>query len=183
MPIYQTVRRQNPEYYNLLISRSDKEEYKCESKRVNKKAKQNGDEILREEVRRVMKDGSADSRDVPFAVCFAKIRTVDSTALRNTTAAANQKWSTFSAQHVYRHVILYWEELINSCVSGGISRTFQIHCSLINIPSATTQCELPTMSPDKTHTYKEWFRKERNSVAYWWWSNQWTYNNVTYVNC
>jgi hypothetical protein len=91
VPIYQTTRRQNPEYYNFVISRSDKGENKRGSKRVNKKAEQNGDEILCVEVRRVMKDGSVDARDAPFGVCFAKIRTVDSTALRNVTAAANQK--------------------------------------------------------------------------------------------
>jgi len=96
-----------------------------------------------------MKDGSAHSQDTPSGVCFAKIRTVDSTALHSVTAAANQKRSTFSAQHVYRHVILYWEELIKFCVSGGTCRTFPIHCSLIILPSAATQCELPTTSPDK----------------------------------
>jgi hypothetical protein len=91
VPIYQTTERQNPEYYNSVISRSEKGGNKRGSKKVNKKAKQNGDEILCVEVRRVMKDGYADSRDAPFGVCFAKIRTVDSTALRNVTAAANQK--------------------------------------------------------------------------------------------
>jgi hypothetical protein len=92
---------------------------------------------------------------------------VDPTALGNVTAAANQEWSTFSAQHVYRHVILYWEELIKSCESGGTSRNFPIHCSLIIIPFAATQCELPTTSLDKTHTYTGWLRKERNTFAYW----------------
>ena len=166
VPIYQTTRRQNPDY-NFVISRSDKRENKRWSKRVNEKVKQNGDKILRVEARRVMKDGSALSRDAPFGVCFAKIRTVNSTALRNVTDEANQKWCTFSAQHVYRHVILYWEELIKSCVPGGTSRNFPIHCSLIIIPFAATQSELPTTSPDKTHTYTGWFRKERNTFAYW----------------
>lgn len=91
VPIYQTTRRQNPQYNNFVISRSDKGENKSGSKRVNKKAKQDLSEILCVEVRTVMKDGSADSRDAPFGVCFAKIRTVDSNALRNVTAAANQK--------------------------------------------------------------------------------------------
>jgi hypothetical protein len=91
VPIYQITRHHNPEYYNFVISRSDKGENKRGSKRVNKKSKQNGDEILCVEVRTVMKGGSADSRDAPVGVCFAKIRTVDSTALRNLTAAANKK--------------------------------------------------------------------------------------------
>ena len=91
VPIYQTTRHQHPEYYNSVISRSDKVDNKRGSKRANKKAKQNGDEILCVEVRRVMKDGYADSRGAPFGVCFAKIHAVDPTALGNVTAAANQE--------------------------------------------------------------------------------------------
>jgi hypothetical protein len=91
VPIYQTTRHQNPEYYNFVISRSDKVDNKRRSKRVNKNAKQNGDEILCVEVRRIMKNGYADSRNAPFGVCFAKIHTVDSTALGNVTAVANQE--------------------------------------------------------------------------------------------
>jgi hypothetical protein len=154
VPNYQTTRRQNPEYHNFVISRNNKGDNKRGSKRINKMAKQNGDEILCVELREVKKDGSVDARDAHFGVCFAKIRsTVEYTAPRNVKSAANHNRSTFSAQHVYRHVILYWEELTKSCVSGGTNRTFPLHCSLIIITSSATHSELPNSSLDKTHAY------------------------------
>lgn len=106
-------------------------------------------------MREVKKDGSADARDARFGVCFAKIHsTVQYTALRNATPAANQKLSTFPAQHVYRHVILYWEQLTTkSCVSEDTNTTFPLHCSLIITTSSVTHSELPNSSLDKTHAY------------------------------